>query len=57
MGFTTIAWFSMNKNVSGSGMGVRVGTNDFEIRVVGDNLGAKSKKQSGTGNNATYSYC
>ena len=47
----------MNKNVSGSGMGVRVGTNDFEIRVVGDNLGAKSKKQSGTGNNATYSYC
>ncbi|MBR5166410.1 MAG: hypothetical protein IKW87_12780 [Ruminococcus sp.] len=53
--FATISWFSSNTSVSGNGMGVSVGTGDYELRVSGNNLGAKSYTQSGTGNNATYS--
>ena len=53
--FLTIAWFTMNKENNASGMGVKVGTNEFEIRVSGDNIGARSYTQSGTGNTATYS--
>ena len=53
--FLTIAWFTMNKENKASGMGVKVGTNEFEIRVSGDNIGARSYTQSGTGNTATYS--
>lgn len=53
--FLTIAWFTMNRETSTSGMGVKVGTNEFEIRVSGDNIGARNYTQSGTGNTATYS--
>jgi len=44
--FGSIAWFAANKESAASGMGVKVGTNDFELRVSGDNLGAKSYTQN-----------
>ena len=55
LAYSSIAWFTVNKENSASGMGVKVGTNEFEIRVSGDNIGARSYTQSGTGNTATYS--
>ena len=55
IGILTMAWFSMNKNNTTSGMGTKVGTNDFEIRVSGDNIGAKSYTKSVTGDSVSYS--
>lgn len=52
--FATISWFSSNKDVGAGGMGVRIGSNDFELRVVGDNVGALSYTQQGYGQQATY---
>lgn len=43
----TIAWFSMNKETSTSGMGVKAGGPSFELAVAGNNIGSIS--YSGTG--------
>ena len=37
--FSSVAWFTMNKNVGGSGMGVSVEASPFELRAVGSNAG------------------
>ena len=51
--FSSIAWFSMNKNVGSSGMEVSIGGSSFELAVAGNNIGAMS--YSGTGaNSASY---
>ncbi|SFC39314.1 hypothetical protein [Ruminococcus albus] len=52
--FMTIAWFSMNRETSTSGMGVKTAGMPFELAVTGDNVGPKSYVQSGTGETATY---
>lgn len=52
--FATIAWFSMNREVGSSGMGVKTAGMPFELAVTGDNVGAKSYVQTGTGRTATY---
>ena len=52
--FATIAWFTMNKNVETSGMGVKVAAAPFELAVEGSNVGALSYKQSGTLESPTY---
>lgn len=36
--FTTIAWFSMNRTVETSGMGVKAAGSPFELEVRGDNI-------------------
>ncbi|WP_028515927.1 hypothetical protein [Ruminococcus flavefaciens] len=40
--FATIAWFTSNKDVGGSGMGVKVEAGSYELRFRGDNIGALS---------------
>ncbi|WP_295078961.1 hypothetical protein [Ruminococcus sp.] len=45
--FSTIAWFSMNKSVSGGGMGINVDTGPFVLAARGDNTGAISYTKSG----------
>lgn len=52
--FMTIAWFSMNRETSTSGMGVQVAAAPFELAVEGSNVGALSYKQSGTLESPTY---
>ena len=51
--FASIAWFTMNRDVGTSGMGVQVGGPSFELAVAGDNIGAISYMGSGE-NSATY---
>ena len=52
--FTTIAWFSMNKNVGTNGMGVTAAGMPFELAVAGDNVGALSYAQSGIAQSPVY---
>lgn len=52
--FTTIAWFTMNKETGSSGMGVKVGGPSFELAVAGNNIGAMSYSGTGT-DSAVYS--
>ena len=40
--FGSIAWFTMNKENSASGMGVRVKAGSYELRFSGNNVGALS---------------
>ena len=44
--FSSIAWFSMNKENSASGMGVHVGTGPFVLAACGDDIGAVSYTKS-----------
>ena len=37
--FATFAWFTMNRDVGTSGMGVKAGYNGFELRVANGNIG------------------
>lgn len=52
--FASIAWFTMNRDVGTSGMGVQVAAAPFELAVEGSNVGALSYKQSGTVQSPTY---
>ena len=52
--FATIAWFTMNREVGTSGMGVQVAGTPFELAVSGTNVGALSYEQSGTAESPTY---
>ena len=52
--FSSIAWFSMNRETGTSGMGVQVAAAPFELAVEGTNVGALSYKQSGTVQSPTY---
>lgn len=52
--FMTIAWFTMNRDLGTSGMGVQVAAAPFELAVEGTNVGALSYKQSGTVQSPTY---
>jgi hypothetical protein len=52
--FSSLSWFTMNRDVSGSGMGIKSAGSPFELAVTGDNEGAKSYIQTGKGDAATY---
>lgn len=52
--FASIAWFTMNRDVGTSGMGIQVAAAPFELAVEGTNVGALSYKQSGTVQSPTY---
>ena len=52
--FSSIAWFTMNREVGTSGMGVKVAPAPFELAVEGTNVGALSYKQSGTVQSPVY---
>ena len=52
--FMTIAWFTMNRDVGTSGMGVKTAPAPFELAVEGTNVGALSYKQSGTVQSPVY---
>ena len=52
--FSSLSWFTMNRDVSGSGMGIKSAGSQFELAVTGDNEGAKSYIQTGKGDAATY---
>ncbi len=51
--FSSIAWFTMNRETSTSGMNIKAGGPSFELAVAGDNIGAISYMGSGE-NSATY---
>ncbi len=46
--FVGIAWFSMNREVSSSGMSIKAGGPSFELAVAGNNIGAMSYSGTGT---------
>lgn len=52
--FASIAWFTMNRETSTSGMSMTVDGAPFELAVTGNNEGAISYIQTGKGENATY---
>jgi hypothetical protein len=54
--FSSVAWFTMNKDVGGSGMGVKVESGLYELRFRGDNIGAQSYTPSGSPVNGVTPY-
>ena len=53
--FGSIAWFTVNKQNSASGMGVRVEAGSYELRFQGDNIGALSYTGSNVEGTTVYS--